>query len=156
MKCSVNACRLCPTVRTHVSVPSSVAWSDVTCDPDHASAHCVQVDSCDCVDVCAQLGDGSNTNRNTPPSSNVLTGVAAITATNVHTCALTTAGGVRCWGYNGYGQARHHLHTRVGVCVCVHVVWRVPSKHEESCTVHVCCFSCNVIELLCPIGGTRD
>jgi hypothetical protein len=27
--------------------------------------------------VCVQLGDGSNTDRNTPPSSNVLTGVAA-------------------------------------------------------------------------------
>ncbi len=120
MKCSVNACQLCPTVRTHASVPSSVAWFDMTCDSDHASAHCVQVDSCDSVYVCAQLGDGSSTNRNTPPSSDVLTGVAAITAVFGRTCALTTAGGVRCWGHNGYGQARHHLHTcAVSVSVCM-------------------------------------
>jgi hypothetical protein len=121
MKCSVNACRLCPTVRTHASVPSSVAWFDMTWDSDHASAHCVQVDSYDSVHVCAQLGVGSNFDyRNTPPSSDVLTGVAAVTAGEGHACALTTAGGVRCWGYNGYGQARHHLHTCVvSVSACV-------------------------------------
>ena len=70
--------------------------------------------------VCAQLGDGSNIDRNTPTSSSVLTGVAAITAGHAHTCALTTAGGVRCWGDNEYGQARHHLHTcAVSVSVCM-------------------------------------
>jgi hypothetical protein len=78
--------------------------------------------------MCAQLGDGSSllwdgsyTNRNTPPSSDVLTGVAAITVGSDHTCALTTAGGVRCWGQNVHGQARHHLHTCVCLCVSVSV-----------------------------------
>jgi hypothetical protein len=51
-----------------------------------------------------QLGDGSNTNLNTPPSTDVLIGVAAITAQAGHTCALMTTGGVRCWGYNVNGQ----------------------------------------------------
>ena len=51
-----------------------------------------------------QLGDGTNTNRNTPPAD-VLTSVAAIAAGNDHTCALTTAGGMRCWGLNSNGQA---------------------------------------------------
>ena len=70
--------------------------------------------------VCAQLGDGSNTDRYTPPSSDVLTGVAAITAGFYHTCALTTAGGVRCWGFNVQGQARHRFHTyAVFVSVCM-------------------------------------
>ncbi len=50
-----------------------------------------------------QLGDGTTTNRNTP-SADVLTSVAAIAAGLYHTCALTTSGGVRCWGNNLWGQ----------------------------------------------------
>jgi alpha-tubulin suppressor-like RCC1 family protein len=42
--------------------------------------------------------------RPAPPSSDVLTGVKAIAAGGTHTCALTTAGGVRCWGGNVIGQ----------------------------------------------------
>jgi len=43
--------------------------------------------------------------RSTPPSSDVLGDVQAIAAHESYTCALTTAGGVRCWGsFNGvYG-----------------------------------------------------
>ena len=52
-----------------------------------------------------QLGDGTNTDRKTPPSTDVLTSVAAIAAGGYHTCALTASGGVRCWGQNIEGQA---------------------------------------------------
>ena len=31
-------------------------------------------------------------------------GVAAVAAGGRHTCALTAAGGVKCWGHNAYGQ----------------------------------------------------
>jgi alpha-tubulin suppressor-like RCC1 family protein len=51
------------------------------------------------------LGDRTTTNRSTPVTVNDLTsGIAAITAGGLHTCAMTTYGRVCCWGGNGDGQ----------------------------------------------------
>ena len=52
-----------------------------------------------------ELGDGTTTTRSTPAYVSGLTsGVVAIAPGSVHACALMSGGGIRCWGYNGWGQ----------------------------------------------------
>jgi len=53
------------------------------------------------------LGDGTNTDRNTPTQTSSLgewRTAVAITTGHLHTCAILDDGSVSCWGYNGYGQ----------------------------------------------------
>jgi len=52
-----------------------------------------------------ELGDGTRTDRNMPVDVVGLTsGVGAVASGNYHTCAITIAGGVKCSGWNQYGQ----------------------------------------------------
>lgn len=52
-----------------------------------------------------QLGNGTTDNSSTPVSVQGLAGGAtAIAAGAGWVCALTRAGGVKCWGWNAYGQ----------------------------------------------------
>jgi alpha-tubulin suppressor-like RCC1 family protein len=52
-----------------------------------------------------QLGDGTTTDRWAPtPVTGLDGGVVAVSGGWQHTCALTTTGGVLCWGLNGAGE----------------------------------------------------
>jgi alpha-tubulin suppressor-like RCC1 family protein len=52
-----------------------------------------------------QIGDGTQTDRWTPVNvTGLASGVIAVDAGAAHTCALTTGNGVKCWGWNGFGQ----------------------------------------------------
>jgi alpha-tubulin suppressor-like RCC1 family protein len=53
-----------------------------------------------------ELGNGTAFGRVWPPSNvaGLTSGVTAIAAGSEFTCALTTQGGVKCWGNNGNGQ----------------------------------------------------
>lgn len=52
-----------------------------------------------------QIGNGGEVDRAQPTAvSGLAQGVAVIAAGSEHTCAITTAGAVRCWGANASGQ----------------------------------------------------
>ena len=52
-----------------------------------------------------QLGNGTTTNSAEPvPAVGLAAGIAAVDLGGLHTCALSDAGAVQCWGWNEFGQ----------------------------------------------------
>src|SRR5664279_3117507 len=67
-----------------------------------------------------QLGNNSITNSPFPVDvSGLSSGIKAITSGYFFSCALTTGGGVLCWGDNGNGQIGNNTTTRAMIPVSV-------------------------------------
>jgi len=92
------------TSRLQADPPADVAVQTVAVGGMHTCALRSGGVTCWGNNVYGQLGDGTTvTPRTTPVSASGLSsGVQAITAGDLHTCALR--GGVTCWGNNEYGQ----------------------------------------------------
>ncbi len=87
-----------------------------------------------------QLGDGTEIDRLTPVDVAGLTsGVTAIVARLRHACALTAAGGVKCWGNNHDGQlgtgTRHDANTPMDVAGLTSGVTAIAAGWRYTCAL---------------------
>lgn len=72
-----------------------------------------------------QLGDGTRDQRLTPVDVvGLSSGVAALAAGGYHTCALTTGGGMKCWGNDLRGQSGQGTVTYRTTPVDVVTLWK--------------------------------
>lgn len=65
------------------------------------------------------VGGRTTTDSATPVAVRGLTGAAAISAGQSHTCALIKDGTARCWGWNDVGQLRDATTTNSSTPVAV-------------------------------------
>lgn len=87
-----------------------------------------------------ELGNGTNEDQPIPVTVHGLSSsVAAIAVGGYHTCALTKAGGVYCWGYNRYGQLGDGTtvdrNTPVAVSGLSHDVVALAAGANHSCAI---------------------
>jgi alpha-tubulin suppressor-like RCC1 family protein len=87
-----------------------------------------------------QLGDGTTTQRSTPVAvSGLANGVIALAAGREHTCAVTSGGGVVCWGQNFNGSLGDGTTTHRSIPVAVNGlstgVIAVAAGRDHSCVL---------------------
>lgn len=98
-----------PVVSTPISVasnPAITSTSKIVAGNGHTCAlSLVGEVQCWGRNDSGQLGNGNTTNSNTSVTITSISGpVTALAAGDTHTCALTSAGSVECWGNNAHGQ----------------------------------------------------
>lgn len=83
-----------------------------------------------------QLGDNSNTQRLTPVDVIDLAGATVLASTQgAHSCALSAAGAVKCWGRNGNGQVGDGSTSNRRVAVAIRTAQSIAFAPADSIVV---------------------
>lgn len=95
-----------PDSSTPVQVSNLTSAVSVDLGPSHSCAlTAAGAVMCWGFNMYGNLGNGTQDAQNVPTQVSGLTaGVKAVSAGDNHTCAITDAGGVKCWGWNMFGQ----------------------------------------------------
>ncbi len=97
-----------------------------------------------------QLGNGGATSTNTPGGHISLDSKALqVAAGGNHTCALLSSGGLKCWGYNGYGQLGYANTTALNAPASVLVNLGGASAHTLSAGANHTCALLSTGKALC-------
>jgi Regulator of chromosome condensation (RCC1) repeat/IPT/TIG domain len=115
--------------RAYVSIS---AGGDHSCAIDNGHVRCWGYNND------GQLGNGSTTPAPTPDAVVGITHAVAVSAGELHTCALILDGTVRCWGDNAYGKLGNNSTVRSLVPVQVsglHNVVALSAGSDHTCTV---------------------